>query len=364
VTETTNDLAELKQYVEVHARGQRMAPEHYRAILGRIDGDDDGPGSWAVEWTRAGERLEGAGDLLGASRHYAMARFPFVNGEARRAAHERGLAVFDRWRKNVPGIERLDLELPDGTVRCWTSGLSTTDRKPLLIVSGGIVTVKEQWAAVLARGARLGLAGVVIELPGVGENTLPYSAQSSSLLSAILDELADRADVGTTYALAMSFSGHLALRAAAGDQRIKGVVTTCAPISAFFTDTAWQAQVPRITTDTLAHLVGTKPSQVYDEIRDWALPTETLENLTIPVAYAASLRDEIIPQDEVRLLREHVRKLDVVAYDDVHGSPAHTGEVGLWTILSILKMAGGRQVPRALLTASLTAQKARRRIGL
>ncbi|HEX2313444.1 MAG TPA: alpha/beta hydrolase [Thermomonospora sp.] len=356
-----NDLGELKRHVLVHARGQKLDPARYRAILRRIEHDEDGPGSWVAEWSRAARDLEERGRLLDACRHYAMARFPFVNGDARREAHERCVAVFDRWRRDVPGIERLDLDLPGGRVRCWAAGLAPG--RPLMLIMGGIVTVKEQWAPMLARGERLGLAGVVLELPGVGENTLPYDSGSPRMLSALLDALADRADVDRTYALAMSFAGHLALRCATEDPRIRGVATTGAPVSGFFTDTAWQRDaVPRVTTDTLAHLVGTKPADVYDEIRDWALTGEALASLDIPVHYAASLRDEIIPPGETAHLRRHLRSFHLMENDDVHGSPRHAAEVGLWTLLAILRMADAPRVPRALLTSAFLAARARRRL--
>ena len=362
---TANDLAELKQYVKVHARSQRMEPAHYQAVLDRISNDDEGAaGSWADEWTRVGAELERDGKLLDASRHYNMARFPFVNGPARQDALDRCVTVFDRWRQDIPGIEPFELDLPGGRVRCWTSGLSGAgaQRLPVLLVMGGIVTVKEQWAPVLAGGKRLGMAGVVAELPGVGENGLVYGPDSRLMLSQLLDALAERADVSHTYALAMSFSGHLALRCAVEDPRIKGVVTVGAPINAFFTDVEAQRNLPRITLDTLAHLTGAKPANLADELREWVLSDEELAGLDIPVAYAASLRDEIIPQAEIGHLQRNVRRLDLIANDDVHGSPRHVREVGLWTLLSVQRMRGVGGIPRAVLESYLFALRARRRL--
>lgn len=363
---TANDLAELKQYVTVHARSQRMDPAHYRAVLDRIQHDEEGAdGSWAAEWTRVGEQLERDGKLLDASRHFNMARFPFVNGPARQDALDRCVAAFDRWRRDVPGIEPLELDLPGGRVRFWTSGLSrgeSGERRPLLLVMGGIVTVKEQWAPVLAGGSRLGMAGVVAELPGVGENGLVYGQESPRMLSHLLDALAERADVSQTYALAMSFSGHLALRCAVDDPRIRGVVTVGAPVSAFFTDVETQRTVPRITLDTLAHLTGVKSADLPDQLRPWALSDSQLAGLDAPVAYAASLRDEIIPHAEIGHLRRNVRRLDLIANDDVHGSPRHVREVGMWTLLSVLRMRGTRGVPRAVMEAALLGLRTRRRL--
>jgi hypothetical protein len=355
-----NDLGELKQHVVVHARGQNLKPKEYHRILDRIQHDGDGPGSWVAEWSSAAAELERAGRLLDASRHYAMARFPFVNGEPRRIAHEKSVAAFDRWRADVPGIERLDVKLPGGTVRGWTSGLSAAEPRPLLLVMGGIVTVKEQWGAVLAKGGGLGLAGVVTELPGVGENTLPYDEQSPAMVSAILDALDGRADVSRSYALAMSFSGHLVLRAAAADPRLRGVVTTGAPLRGFFTDADWQRGVPRITTDTLAHLTGTDPDGVYERLRAWALEPALIQDLDLPIRYAVSRRDEIIPPGEPAFLRRYGRDVALIEKDDVHGSPAYSGEIALWSLLEILAIAGGPAPARAVLSASLLGTRLRR----
>jgi len=353
-----NDVDELKQFVLVHARSQRIPG--YRELLDRIRTDGDGPGSWVHEWQDAGERLERDGQLLLASKHYAMARFPYVDGPGRRHAQERCVDALDRWRPAAAGIERLDVELPDGRVRCWTAGLTPGGRRPVLLIMGGIVTVKEQWAPLLTRIGLLGMAGVVTELPGVGENALRYEQKSAQMLSGLLDALADRADVDEAYAMALSFSGHLALRCALDDRRIRGVITTGAPIARFFTDESWRPRVPRITVDTLAHLTGSGPDGPWAAMADWALTPDQLTGLDIPLWYVASRRDEIIPPGELDLLRAHVRQLHVIEYDDVHGSPEHTAATQLWCLRALLRMRGGHPFLRGAAGALAQLQRLRR----
>ncbi|MFE9445702.1 alpha/beta hydrolase [Streptomyces sp. NPDC006602] len=347
-----NDIAELKNFVVAHTRSQGLPPEHYDPLLARIRDDGDGtPGSWVREWSAEADRLAGEGRLLDACVHYNMARFPFVDGPARQDALERCTEAFDAWRAAAfPAIERLDVTLPAGRVRCWTVGLDAAEQRPLLVMTGGIVSVKEQWAPVLTQLGELGFAGVVTEMPGVGENTLPYDADSPGMFSALLDAVTGRADVSRTYALALSFSGHLALRAALRDDRIRGVVGAGLPVRDFFTDTGWQRHVPQVTTDTLAHLTGTAPEKVYDLIRDWALTGEELAALRVPVAHVTSLRDEIIPPADARHLREEVCGIRLLAHDDVHGSPSHFAQTRLWTLLSVLRMRGGYGAERTALT--------------
>jgi pimeloyl-ACP methyl ester carboxylesterase len=247
------------------------------------------------------------------------------------------------------------VDLPAGRVRCWTSGLPAAGapgrRKPLLLVTGGIVSIKEQWAPILVQATRLGVAGVVAEMPGVGENTLPYDEDSPAMLSAILDAVGDRADTSRTYLVALSFSGHMALRAAAKDPRIRGVVTAGVPVSAFFTDTAWQARVPRVTVDTLAHLLETTAAGVGERVAGWGLADTELAALDVPVACLWSRRDEIIPAADAQALARSVRRLDLVDNDDVHGSPSHLLETRVWVLLSLLRMLGVRDVKRLLFGA-------------
>jgi esterase FrsA len=354
-----HDVDELRQFAEAHATVQGIPPARYREIVGRIHTDEDGgPGSWVGEWSAEGVALERDGKLLEACAHYNLARFPYPDGVERQRAMVACADAFDRWRREHTDFRRLDVELADGAVRCWVSG-GTERRRPLLLVMGGIVSVKEQWAAVLAQARKLGTTAVVAEMPGVGENTLPYHADSHRMLSGILDSAGGLADTDRAYAVAMSFSGHLALRCATEDPRVKGIVTIGAPVREFFADAAWQRQVPRLTMATLAHLAGVETAKVGDHLRDWGLTDAQLSGLDIPVHYLASTRDEIIPPGETALLRQRVPGLRLVEHDDVHGSPAHMAQTRLWTARSVLQMRGGYPVQRAVL--GVLGRLARRR---
>jgi esterase FrsA len=360
-----NDIAELKQFVEVHGRILGIPRERLRQVLRRIRHDQDGePGSWAREWTEAGVELERRGRELEAGRHFNIARFPFVDGPARAQAQERNVASFNRWRSGQSsGIRRLDLDLPAGRVRCWAAGLDAKggELRPVLLLSGGIVSVKEQFGPILARASRLGVAVVATEMPGVGENAQRYTADSHRMVPDLLDALGDRADVSRTYALMMSFSGHLALRAALHDKRVRGVITAGAPIREFFTDTVWRRNIPRVTVDTLAHLTGEEPATVLQHMTDWALTPQELASLEVPVAYTASGRDEIIPPGDRLLLEQQVCELRMLVHDDVHGSPSHVAESRLWSLRSALEMLGGYAPQRAALGAALSVLRTRQR---
>lgn len=356
-----NDITELTQFAWVHARAQGI--QGYSDVLSRVRTDGDGPGSWVAEWSRVAAEQARAGRYLQACQCYNMARFPYVDGSARQEAQERCVDTFDQWRSadRLP-LEPLDVDLDTGRVRCWTNGLSPGGRRPVLLIMGGIVSPKEQWAQALLALRRLGMAGIATELPGVGEHAARYTAESWRTVPAILDAVADRADATQAYAMAFSFGGHLALRAAVDDPRIKGVVTASAPLSAFFTDRGWHARLPGLTSDTLAHLTGVPFAELSTQLPSWRLTEQQLSGLELPVHYLVSTRDEVIPPAERDYLRRNVRQLRLVENDDLHASPRHLTATGLWAALSVLRMRRVHNPQRTALGALWRAVRLRDRL--
>jgi pimeloyl-ACP methyl ester carboxylesterase len=341
-----NDIAELKEYMLLHARVQGMDPAEYHRIADPVRSDEEGdPDSWAARWTAAGAELEDAGKLLEACRCYNLARFPFPDGPAREKALESCVAVFDRWRRASTKLEPLTVDCLGGQVHCWTAGFDPADRRPLVLVMGGQVSIKEQWAPLLPLISSLGFAAVAAEMPGVGQNTVRYTRDSWQMVARILDAASAGADSSRTYAVCLSFSGQLALRCAAQDGRIRGIVAASAPIRRFFTDLEWQSRVPRICVDSLEYLSGAPLA----EMADWALDDATLAAVKVPVHYMVSTQDDIVPADEGALLARLAPDVHLMSNNDVHGSPNRLLEARLWVMLSLLRMHGSNRGRRALL---------------
>ncbi|MEV0172434.1 alpha/beta hydrolase [Streptomyces sp. NPDC050803] len=338
-------LSELKEYALLHARNQGMTARHAARILARIHNDDPGDqASWARVWSAEADALAARGRLLDACRCYALARFPYPGDDPRIRAQHAGVTAFDTWRRaRRRGIERLELAHPQGRLACWTTGLRPGGRRPLLVMTGGIVSVKEQWAPLLPKLSRLGYAAVVTEMPGVGENTLPYTADSWRLLPWLLDELSDRARTTDATLLCLSFSGHMALRTAVEDRRVGRVLTVGAPVAHFFTDDDWWDRVPGITVTTLCRLTGAAdPAELRSLLKEFPLEAEQLGGVRAAVRYVASARDEIIPPREQALLQAALPDIRVKTFDDVHGSPDHAGALRRWLVLNLLRSARGR----------------------
>jgi pimeloyl-ACP methyl ester carboxylesterase len=333
-------LDELANLVMLHARAQGLSPRKCARLLARIgEPSGDGPTSWATVWSESAERRAVAGRDLDAARFYNLARFPYIDGPARAAAYHNCMDSFARWAMSC-GCRRRAVTTGSGEIAAWVSTPPGGRERPaLLVVCGGIVSVKEQWGNLLGLAGRLGMAVAVTEMPGVGENTVAYDADAWRFFPALLDELADVADSGQAYLLALSFSGHLALRASLHDPRIRGIATVGAPVRALFRDPAAFARLPETTVRTLSHLTGTPRADLPALLAPWALGDE-LADVAVPVHYVASRRDEIIPADDPALLARLAPGAHVVEHDDVHGSPNHLLATRLWIARSLLDMRG------------------------
>ncbi|HEU5356302.1 MAG TPA: alpha/beta hydrolase [Actinocrinis sp.] len=361
----SNDLVELKEFARLHAKGQGMKARRLERILARIHSDEPGaPDSWARVWSAEAQAAAARGKSVQACQYYALARFPHHGDDDRIRAQRGVVESFDAWRgSRGRGIEKLEFATAEGTFSAWAAGLDAPKPLPLLVIMGGIVSVKEQWAQLLPRFVKLGFATVVAEMPGVGENTLPYGPDSWRLLGFLLDQLKGRAQERNVSLLTLSFSGHMALRAAGHDARIGRILTVGAPITRFFTDENWWPRVPRITKDTLVALTDTASEAALVEAfqHGWALTPEELRDVRVPVRYVVSARDEIIPGGERAFLAEHLADVGFIEFDDVHGSPAHLGDMRLWLLLQLLRTNGIEDRRTKVLATILGLRAARSR---
>ncbi|MFV2117028.1 alpha/beta fold hydrolase [Streptomyces sp. Act-28] len=344
------DLAELKNLVLLHARAQGIPPDDCAQLLWKITDEGAGKaGSWVDVWTSAARRHLAAEDPLQACRHFNMARFPFVDGPERAAALRECVSAFQQWAA-PRGITREEAVLDDGRMPFWLSAppRASSAPAPALIVVGGIVSIKEQWGELLPLARRLGMTVACAELPGVGESSVRYDRDAWRIFPTLLGRLTELRGVSEAYVLAMSFGGHLALRASGRDKRLRGVCTVGAPVSEFFTDPVWWSRLPGTTLRTLSHLTGHPVDELRDRIADWALTDAELSRVDIPVRYVASRRDEIIPPADPMRVRRRVRDSHVLEHDDVHGSPQHLLQTRLWLVGSLLSMRGATVVPGVL----------------
>ncbi|WP_018014700.1 alpha/beta fold hydrolase [Teredinibacter turnerae] len=359
-----NYLQELQELVALHARAQNMDMGRCRKILARINSVDKlGAGGWGSEWQREGDSDVAAGKFESAFQYYNLARFPYPVNEDMYASHEKCVTTFMSWAtKKGLDLKRLSIRIDSVDIPFYFS--SAGKNKPLLLVMGGIVSIKEQWQAFLWAAKKLGVSVLVAEMPGVGENKLVYDRSAYDFISELIDAVQDEADVSHTHIVAMSFSGNLALRQAMDDSRIRAITTVGAPVHQFFTDAQWWQQVPLTTKRTLAHLCKVDESEVFAYISRFAIEGEELAALKIPVYYVRSVNDEIIPPGEKAMLVNNLASLSLREYQDVHGSPNHMSDLQKYVPFTVLKEAGTNKVAQTMLNVLLALGGMKRAVGV
>lgn len=345
-------LPEARGFVELHAKHMGFEERRIGKLLDRITTlEGEGPSSWVSVFSGEALATSAAGKLVEAANLFNLARFPVANSPAKVNAQRAVAQVFGEHMERIGKGERRLIEIDGHQV----SVLFRAARNPkagLLILMGGIVSLKEQWGSFLNLGHKLGCAVVIADFAGVGCNSLPYSRSAARIYGAIMDSVADACDVGQTMVIAPSFGGHLAMLQANDDPRIRQIITIGAPIQAFFERAAQRDadDIPLITRVALAHAMGVDVQELPEHLPALSMQPDELHRLRTPVLYIAAERDEIIPASEWQQVAPQAPNLRLHSFDDVHGAPNNLRTVRLIILTMLLRHSGHRLGSRFLQT--------------
>lgn len=346
------ELPEAKQFVGLHARHMGFTPAFIDDVLGRIKTlDGEGAGSWVDEWSAKAKAEADAGEHLKAANLYNLARFPAADNDAKRLAGKACSENFAVWMKAANVGERRKINVGNAALTILFSP-AKKKQAPLVILMGGIVSLKEQWGSFLKLGRKIGAAVAIADFPGMGENTLTYDRSAADLYGAIMAAVAGECDISRTLVVAPSFGGYLAVLHSLKNPRIQGVVTVGAPLRSFFLDPVAKAGMPAISRFALSIALGCEKEKVDDALSALALSTGELKSVSVPLHYVAALEDEIIPSSEWTDAQQLVPQFHLHAFKDVHGAPNHLIETRL-LILSILLQHTGRAILSRFITQIL-----------
>jgi esterase FrsA len=347
-------LDELKKFVILHAVSQRTESIIYNEILKNITTENkSGPGSWVYEFTHYADSFFKDKQFRQAVQCYNLARFPYIDSPEKSYAHYKCLSAFVKSDNiNTSSIEKRSF-IHEGQRVSFYLQVSRNSHSPLLLVMGGIVSIKEQWGEFLLLAKKLDLTVAIMEMPGVGENHCQYHAESYSVFTNVINSLSGIADITQVYIIAMSFSGNMAIKAAHYDQRIKSIFTIGAPIFHFFRDKKWWDNIPTITQRTLQHITKLPPEDIFKSMHDFALNSDELKKINIPIFYVNSMHDEIIPKSEYQFLKFNYKQIHFYEFDDVHGSPNHLFQIKLLLLTFIIKHVKKKTIFTMILVCSI-----------
>ncbi|WP_350304968.1 alpha/beta hydrolase [Photorhabdus viridis] len=352
-----NKLYEMKNYVILHARTLSIQRKVSDLLLSINSLSDDSSSSWGNVFWKEAKHSEGNGNYKEALGLYNIARFPYPDTTIQHRSYNEYISLFKNIYINPHKLE--DKITSNGAQRFYIKYGKTKD---VVIICGGIISLKEQWVNALSILHSLGLTVILTEMPSVGENSISFNAESFSMFSDILNSI-DFPVGKRCHLLAMSFSGYIALKNSCTDNRINSITMVGAPIYDIYHNVKLFQNLPRITKDILINNINNnshKKISTDDELfyfmnSEFTSVNKIREDLRI--FYLQSKYDEVIPSTETTHLKDKCSFFNNLCLPDVHGSPNYHKTVVFYIIWSVLKSMNKNALTRILLIAMISISK-------
>jgi pimeloyl-ACP methyl ester carboxylesterase len=295
---------------------------------------------WAQQWCKVGLGYEAQGDQLAkqdadgrrigemydlAFNYCRIGRYPVASTPGKREAYRHSLRMFRKAAKYFdPPLQVVEvafegkqligyLQIPKGVVK-----------PPVVMHWGGVDGWKEDRQGANAVLHRAGLATLVVDMPGTGENPVLYvEPNAERTFSVMIDHLLQRSDVdGKRIGVwGGSYGGYWAAKLAFVEaKRIKGAVLHGGNVHYGFQE-KWL--VPALTQTASTYLFG--PASLF-EARSQAMGVKTLDEF-LKAAPRLSLKDQgLLDQPSAPLLGVNGKRDDQAPVEDIyllleHGNP-------------------------------------------
>lgn len=335
-------LDEIKQEV-LRRSGKRLQPfnhvhhadvERIVQSLASLDKDH-----WAEAWYKVGLEYEKRGDELGkagdrkkAGEAYYLAydycrigRYPCPSTPGKRQAYQHSLRAFRKAAQHfdVP-LELVELPFKDRKLVGYLQIPPGVKHPPVVIHWGGVDGYKEDRQRPNQMLHAAGIATLVIDMPGTGENPVLYlDPDAERTFSAWLDHLATRNDLDGSRAGVWggSFGGYWAARLAHTEaKRLKAAVFHGGNVHHGFQE-EWL--VPAFTRGAATYLFG--PGSML-EARGQAVGIRTMEEFIKAVGRLSLLEMGLLDKPSAPILCVNGKLDDQAPIDDVyllmeHGDP-------------------------------------------
>jgi len=289
---------------------------------------------WVPVWKAAGQRHEERGDTceakgdyekareeyLLAKTFYAIGRFP---GEISPVKAEISADCARAYRKASahldPPMEIIDVPCEGKSIRTHFRSPKGQVNGPAVLIMCGSDVFKEDrgWAAEFA--LEHGLASLVMDAPGTGENPFPWEPESVTAWIAAVNALADRPEVDPTRvgAFGISRGGYSVMQlAGTAPDKVHAVVANAGhPFGYRMTDAEMEAFVAARNQRANFYFgppdgppsFPTWSAEIENEIFDrWALSElGIVDNITMPTLLINGKNDHLAPIGNIYFMLEH-----------------------------------------------------------
>ena len=197
---------------------------------------------WVPIWREVGKKYENLGDsaelrgnekearsfFLQAKTYYSIGRFPAEVSPLKTQVSEDCVRAYKKACKHIiPAIQELEIHCEGLTIKAHFRTPKSTTKVPAVLVMCGADVFKEDrgWASDMALDE--GMAALVMDAPGTGENPFPWEPESVKAWEAAINTLMERPEIDPNRvgALGVSRGGYSVLQlAGTAPNKVKAVV--------------------------------------------------------------------------------------------------------------------------------------------
>lgn len=305
--------------------------EELEATVARLEGTTQD--KWVPVWEEVGrrheeegDRLEQAGDYensrtayLQAKTYYAIGRFPGeVSDVKRRISDDCARAYRKACAHLDPPVELVEFEHQGKTIRAHFRAPHSATPVPAVLIMCGADVFKEDrgWAQDMCIDN--GMAALVMDGPGTGENPFPWAPESVSAWEAAIDYLAERPEVdgARVGAFGISRGGYSVMQlAGTAPGKLKAVVANAGHPFGYVMGDEELEEFVRVRNERATWRFGapddppsfpsTSVQQERAEFSRWALSEQgILDNITMPVFMINGKHDHLAPIGNIYFMLE------------------------------------------------------------
>jgi pimeloyl-ACP methyl ester carboxylesterase len=295
--------------IQARIRAMQIPEEQVGEALAGVRGLGDWMGAWngvAQQFLGEARRLDGADQIdkaaearRNAAMCYHVAHFVTdTDPRTVRALKAAGIAAFAQAvPRLMPNVRRVLVgwrasQLPGYLAKPAVSAGVT----PLVVILNGATTTKEETILWSGQFLSNGVAVLSLDWPGTGESAAnhPLSPDCDDITDGILGLVADEPGLDPARVVLCGFSlgGSLAIRAAALDRRIAGVIAVTPP----YEPRVWVRYVNPIVRQQFVSLAP--ESDASDDLVESFSLADVMPRFRSPLVVFGAARDLVVPPEE------------------------------------------------------------------
>lgn len=201
-----------------------------------------------------------------------------------------------------PNTRKITIPWRTRTLPAYFQTPEPADRRSgLVVLLNGASTSKEETLSWASPFLQTGLAVLALDSPGTGEVSAneAYLPDQDDILNGVFDMLSEEPaiDMKQVFVTGISMGGNQAIRCAAYDRRIAGVVAVTPP----YDPPRWLSRASPLLTQELSLMVGDAPENIPQIAAKFSL-FDVVPLVRCPVLVFGAGRDVIVPSTEAQLL--------------------------------------------------------------